>query len=560
MKTKDVSASISEDDGIWLRQSKLDPGTQAMINELKSVSSSLKFLVTRKINEEHEENVNREWKQVAIVMNRFFMYVFSFVCVEKTSMEYKKALKDKLFGGSFDPSFRPVINESDPVVVKLRYTPTQIVALDEIRQILTTVATVHMTWHDDYLNWNSSEYGGLQVLRLSSSTVWTPPIKLRNSADKEHFMVDTLLTIFNDGSVLWYASVTLNTFCSLDLFFFPVDEQMCTQEFGMRIPAGLLGMDYLDLKLMNDEYSVPDYQNINQLSRDWGLRNMHIYVNEKFEFFGPVYFIVAELHLYRVSFFYLMNLVIPCTLIFLLTLFGFCLPPDSGEKVGLSVTIILICNAMAFMTPSAAAGVSMLALVNILTMILVAVFTGMNVIVLTYWYRGPECRPIPQWMRTVVLKYLARLLCMKNEVLQVTKKRESERRHSQIFKTNVSLRTLNDEGCSRLLDNECFELKNGTNRKVRSTRDFSSVLQNTASTSQGSMDGTCVQILDDISSNLNYLVVKSMEEQKEDKVRKEWRKFAMILNRFFLLAFVGLVLLEIMYLFLQIDASSKNNF
>lgn len=42
-----------------------------------------------------------------------------------------------------------------------------------------------------------------------------------------------------------------------------------------------------------------------------------------------------EIHLVRRTMYFLVNLIFPCILISSMTVLGFSLPPDSGEKVGL---------------------------------------------------------------------------------------------------------------------------------------------------------------------------------------------------------------------------------
>ena len=44
--------------------------------------------------------------------------------------------------------------------------------------------------------------------------------------------------------------------------------------------------------------------------------------------------LTITIHMERRPQFYFMNIIIPCVIIYCLTLFGFCLPADSGEKVG----------------------------------------------------------------------------------------------------------------------------------------------------------------------------------------------------------------------------------
>lgn len=54
----------------------------------------------------------------------------------------------------------------------------------------------------------------------------------------------------------------------------------------------------------------------------------------------PFNIIVYTIHLKRRSFYYFFSLLIPCALIGFLAILGFTLPPESGEKLPLGVTIL----------------------------------------------------------------------------------------------------------------------------------------------------------------------------------------------------------------------------
>lgn len=50
---------------------------------------------------------------------------------------------------------------------------------------------------------------------------------------------------------------------------------------------------------------------------------------------------ILKLHLRRRYHFYMVNLVIPCSLIALMVLLSFILPPESGERIGLGITVLM---------------------------------------------------------------------------------------------------------------------------------------------------------------------------------------------------------------------------
>lgn len=55
----------------------------------------------------------------------------------------------------------------------------------------------------------------------------------------------------------------------------------------------------------------------------------------------PYVDITYTIHIRRKTLYYAFNLIIPCCIISSMTLLGFTLPPDSGEKLTLGVTILL---------------------------------------------------------------------------------------------------------------------------------------------------------------------------------------------------------------------------
>ena len=55
---------------------------------------------------------------------------------------------------------------------------------------------------------------------------------------------------------------------------------------------------------------------------------------------SPIY----KIYLYRIrrkTLYYMYNIVFPCMMMSTLTVLVFCMPPDSGEKIALGVTVIL---------------------------------------------------------------------------------------------------------------------------------------------------------------------------------------------------------------------------
>ncbi len=78
-------------------------------------------------------------------------------------------------------------------------------------------------------------------------------------------------------------------------------------------------------------------------SGEWTLNSFSCRsINEIFKCCPESYSLVyCDIVITRMSLFYVFNLILPCILLLMIGSLSFCLPPESGERVSLSVTILL---------------------------------------------------------------------------------------------------------------------------------------------------------------------------------------------------------------------------
>ena len=77
--------------------------------------------------------------------------------------------------------------------------------LDEVAETLSTTGYLELTWHDDLLGWNASDFDGLESYLFPQDDVWKPDIALQNSVEKyKPLGVSTLnVLIDSSGAVFW---------------------------------------------------------------------------------------------------------------------------------------------------------------------------------------------------------------------------------------------------------------------------------------------------------------------------------------------------------------------
>ncbi|XP_067671731.1 neuronal acetylcholine receptor subunit beta-3-like [Haliotis asinina] len=152
-------------------------------------------------------------------------------------------------------------------------------------------------WMDDSLKWNSSDFGGQDNLFLSTDGVWLPDLIVQTVTQRTLFWEQSgLVFVRNSGLVNWTPGDLFSTTCDFDVSYFPFDTQVC---------------------------------NISLTSWYSGANKLRY----------PFLRIAITLNR-RVSC-YIYNLIIPITLLSLLSSLVFALPIEHGDKTALSMTVLL---------------------------------------------------------------------------------------------------------------------------------------------------------------------------------------------------------------------------
>ncbi|GAB6031877.1 hypothetical protein CHUAL_010273 [Chamberlinius hualienensis] len=136
----------------------------------------------------------------------------------------------------------------------------------------------------------------------------------------------------------------------------------------------------------------------------------------------PYVDITFRISMRRKTLFYTVNLIIPCMFISFLTVLVFYLPSDSGEKVTLSISILLSLTVffllLAEIIPPTSIAVPLLGKYLLFTMILVTLSICVTVVVLNVHFRSPTTHTMSPWVRRVFIHILPRLLVMKRPQYQ----------------------------------------------------------------------------------------------------------------------------------------------
>ncbi|XP_035696236.1 neuronal acetylcholine receptor subunit alpha-10-like [Branchiostoma floridae] len=422
-----------------------------------------------------------------IVLSIFLLTTFSTWITDSVGQNAAVALKSSLLA-NYDKSLRPVKLASTPVNVALDISLRQIIELAEKEQTFRINVWMRLRWDDELLTWNASEHGGVDTLTFHSSEVWRPDIFLYNNIAETYGALPPItdVTVTSAGRVSYYQPEIFTSACPVGIERFPFDRQECQLEFG----SWIYGDSKLNLSLVNPYAD----RSVFTKNEEWILKGMPMGIRVAVYPCCPETFSTAVLtvQLERRSFFYMFNMVLPCIILMILNVLGFYIPPDSGERLGFFMTILLalvvFLQVLSSSLPKTATTVPQLGEFFVATIALVGFSCLASIVVIRLSYSSPPSRPLPRWLRLTLLHYLARLFCM-NTIAE-----EEHVVHPTI--ENV------DSPAVRDLEDEAVEQKY-------------SILPS----------------LNEISRHIREFSRRANEKQEEDNDQDEWKMAALVLDR-----------------------------
>ena len=192
--------------------------------------------------------------------------------------------------------------------------------------------------------------------------------------------------------------------CGVDVTNFPFDDQECLLKFGSWTS------DKFKIDLVAKSIIALNRYYVN--NGEWKLLNLSAKRNAQKYQCCPHEFvdITVRIHIQRESLDYILKLIIPCSLISSMIFLGFVLPPESGERIGLSITVLLAMTVFQQLSSELmpSYGFPLLGQFYFAIMLEIGASLAVTTLILNFYHRNR--RRMPKTMRKVLLQWLARLL------------------------------------------------------------------------------------------------------------------------------------------------------
>ncbi|XP_063163929.1 acetylcholine receptor subunit delta [Candoia aspera] len=338
----------------------------------------------------------------------------------------------------YDNKLRPVVSRNESVVIYLALTLSNLVSLKEADETLTTNVWLEHGWVDQRLQWNMTEYGGIEVLRLRPEMLWLPDIVLENNNDGNfEITYSANILVYSSGYVYWLPPSIFRSACPINVNYFPFDWQNCTLKFSsLRYNA-----NEIDLQIM----SKKDNKTLQWYSAEWILidpaaftsngeweiihkparKNINPLVSRESNKHQDITFYLI---IKRKPLFYVINIVIPCILIAFMTILVFYLPADSGEKVTLAISILLAQSVFLLLIsqrlPATSFAIPLIGKYLLFVMLLVTAVVVACTVELNIHFRTPSTHVLSEWTKELFLDTLPHLLHMSKPAESETEPRD----------------------------------------------------------------------------------------------------------------------------------------
>lgn len=325
------------------------------------------------------------------------------------SVEHR-LLQDTVYSPSYNREVRPALREKDVVNVGFSMTLVQIVDVDEKGETLKINVWTEQKWKDPFLTWDPRHYEGISKINVEPTLVWLPVVILYNNAaggftgGLEKYK--TKVVIDSNGTITWFAATQFTSSCKLNIRFFPFDEQHCYLKFG----SWTYSIKFLDMSTTQTRAEMSSYI----INGEWEVLDVPVQRNElRYQCCPEPYAdITITIHMKRKVLYYIFNLIIPTTMIVTFILVGFCLPPITGERVTLNITVLLtmtvFLNIASNTLPSTSDSTPLLGDYYLILMIQNCFAILATVFVLRYYYAGPV--RMPKIWRVIINEWIASCL------------------------------------------------------------------------------------------------------------------------------------------------------
>uniref|UniRef100_A0ABI8A0D9 5-hydroxytryptamine receptor 3C n=1 Tax=Felis catus TaxID=9685 RepID=A0ABI8A0D9_FELCA len=282
-----------------------------------------------------------------------------------------------------------VINYSIPTQVNISFTLSAILDVSAITNLLCSV-------------WDPEKCGAISKLTVTTENLWLPDIFIVESMDVDQTPEGLSAYVTNDGHIVYNKPMQVTSICSLDIFYFPFDQQNCTLTFS----SFLYTVENMLLGMEKEVWEIVDTsRDIVRTQGEWellGINRATPKMSVGSSLFDQIMFYVA---IRRRPSLYVINLLVPSCFLISIDALSFYLPAESENRAPFKITLLLGCNVFLLMMNKLlpASGTPLISVYFALCLSLMVV-SLLETIFITYLLHMATTQPppMPPWLHSLL--------------------------------------------------------------------------------------------------------------------------------------------------------------
>uniref|UniRef100_A0A8C7ESE1 5-hydroxytryptamine receptor 3C n=1 Tax=Neovison vison TaxID=452646 RepID=A0A8C7ESE1_NEOVI len=307
--------------------------------------------------------------------------------------------------------FRPVINYSIPTQVNISFILS---AFLEVLSSLPSYSPFFWIWKNPFISWDPEECGAISKLTVTTENLWLPDIFIVESwvpdMDVNQTPEGLSAYVTNDGHITYNKPMRVTSICSLDIFYFPFDQQNCTLTFS----SFLYTVENVLPRMEKEVWEIVDTsRDVVRTQGEWELLGINKATPKMFvgsSLFDQIMFYVA---IRRRPSLYVINLLVPSSFLIAIDALRFYLPAESENRAPFKITLpgynifLLMMNKLL-----PASGTPLISVYFALCLSLMVV-SPLETIFITYLLHlvTTQPPPMPRWLHSLLLYWASPRKC-----------------------------------------------------------------------------------------------------------------------------------------------------
>ncbi|XP_071969552.1 5-hydroxytryptamine receptor 3A-like [Engystomops pustulosus] len=269
------------------------------------------------------------------------------------------------------------------------------------------------SWVDEFLTWDPEKFDNITKISIPTHWIWLPDIMVIEMVDVKKPPEDTYVYIDYNGSVFYSKPFQIKSTCNFNIYYFPFDQHNCSLTFTSWSHTS----QDINVRLRIDNNMLKSFTSMFASDGEWEILNVvpsskiMTYYNQSFG--ETLFYIIIK----RKPVFYIVTLILPSLLLMILNIAGFYLPPESGERTAFKITLLLGYSVFLLVVSDSSppSGTPLIGSYFVICMVLLVISVIECIFIVRIVHEKHFQRPVPKWLKTLVLKKMTKWLCLKDK-------------------------------------------------------------------------------------------------------------------------------------------------